>query len=65
MRYGLGDRVRIITKNQPGSICDGPNVDGETGKVWYIVDCAGECGSWNPEDCVVDVMEDEIEPLLE
>lgn len=42
MKYGLGDRVRIITNVQTGSICDARMVDG---RPLYIVDCFGECDS--------------------
>ena len=40
MNYKLGDRVRIITSGQTGSICDISMVDG---RPLYIVDCFGAC----------------------
>lgn len=60
MKYELGDRVRIISSGQTGSICDVRMVDG---RPLYIVDCAGECDSESLIDCVITVEEHEIEPI--
>ena len=58
MKYDLGDRVRIIAKDQTGSICDVSIYDG---RPLYIVDCFGECDSEELQDCVITVEEHEIE----
>ena len=60
MKYELGDRVRIISSGQTGSICDARMVDG---RPLYIVDCAGECDSESLIDCIITVEEHEIEPI--
>ena len=60
MKYELGDRVRIISSGQTGSICDARMVDG---RPLYIVDCFGECDSEAVCDCVITVEEQEIEPI--
>ena len=60
MKYELGDRVRIIANGQTGSICDAEVVDG---RPVYIVDCAGEGESEEPQDCVITVEENEIEAI--
>ena len=58
MKYDLGDRVRIIEKNQPGYICD---VSIREGRPLYIVDCHNDCDSEMLCDCLFTVEEHEIE----
>ena len=58
MMFDLGDRVRIISNGQTGSICDISEFEGRN---IYIVDCFGECDSESVADCVISVEENEIE----
>lgn len=58
--YKLGDRVRIISNDKTGSICDVRSIDG---KMLYIVDSFGEYESEEVIDCVITVEENEIEKL--
>ena len=60
MTYNLGDRVRIISSEKTGTICDVRVVDK---KPLYIVDCLGECESEEAKDCVIAVTEEEIQAL--
>ncbi len=63
MKYGLGDTVRIISRDQVGYICDGPNVHPQTGEEWYIIDAHSFVDSDEIEDCVLDAAADDLELL--